>query len=167
MSTFAPRSIKEYPEYGLVFQCVLDFFIQAKERGKINFLEDIDKIMSELFTINPTYARNLRQAYAPNSRSKMTQKRIDKYFESYKISHINIKLMESECKKNGINCPDEVRDNILLLSTYTLPVSEILDEESKYEVHAKFKSEAKKWIDEIDMVMKNNPALKLSLLRVC
>lgn len=165
MSTLLRDSfcIDEYPEYEPLIQYVIQFFVQAKKRGRINLQSEIDKIISELFNINTAYAGKFRKFYFPSNRSRNGPEPLDKYLNRCKISHFNFKQMVSICGNNRINIPIEDRNKILLLSTFALPVSEILNEKSQYEIHADFKRKAEGWASEIDAIMKNIPDLKASI----
>lgn len=165
MSTLLRDSfcIDEYPEYEPLIQNVLQFFVQEKKRGRISFQSKIDEIISELFNINTAYAGKFRKFYFPSSRSRSGTEPLDKCLNRCKIGHFNFKQMVSICGKNRISISIEDRNKILLLSTFALPVSEILNDKSQYEIHADFKHDAKNWISEIDTIMKNNPNLKASI----
>lgn len=68
--------------------------------------------------------------------------------------------MISECKKHNIYISDETYDGMLLLSTYALPVSEILKEKSNFEIHKQLRREVENWIKEIDTTMEKDSDLK-------
>lgn len=165
MSTTSNKTfcISMYPEYKLVIQCVLHFFLQAKERGRIKFQSEIDSIISDLFNINAAYAGKLRKLYFPSGGNQHSVESSDERLNCCKISHFNFKRMASICETYGIRIPDEARDEILLLSASALPVSEILNDKSELEIHQGFKTAAKSWMDEIDIIMKDNADLKASI----
>lgn len=165
MSTLLRNSfcIDEYPEYEPLIQYVLQFFVQAKKRGRINFQSEIDEIISELFNINTAYAGKFRKFYFPSNRSRNGPEPLGTSLNRCKIGHFNFKQMVAKCSKNGIGISVEDKNKILLLLTFALPVSEILNEKSQYEIHADFKREAESWASEIDAIMKNNPDLKASI----
>lgn len=155
--------IGEYPEYEPLIQCVIQFFVQAKESDRIKFQSKIDEIISELFNINTAYAGKFRKFYFPSDRSRNDPEPLGKSLNHCKIGHFNFKHMASICEENDISISDEYRNKILLLSTFALPVSEILNEKSQYEVHADFKRKVDGWTSEIDAVMEKNPDLKASI----
>lgn len=90
-----PFCLGEYREYEPVLQCVLKFFLKEKGKHGINFISDIDKIISELFNINTTYAGSFRKLYFPNARNQTNPELYKKCMDYYKIGHFNLKRMVS------------------------------------------------------------------------
>lgn len=154
--------IDEYPEYYPVIYTVIRFFLRELEKmGKhIRPAEGVDYTISLLFGINGSYASDFRKLFFPNKKCKEDGSLRNKCFGQYKISHFNYKMMVSECERHHIYLSDEMREVILLLSTYALPVSEILKEKKRFEIHKQLEREAKQWIKEIDAVMECTPDLK-------
>ena len=155
--------IGEYPEYFPVLYAAISFFLCEMKKIRTKPLKEVDEIIGELFNINISYASDFRKLLFPNSKCKEKDNLRDKCFNQYKISHFRYDLMVSECKIKNIHLFNEMRDGMLLLSTYALPVSEILNGMGKYEIHADFKREMKSWINKIDEIMHDNSNLKVAI----
>lgn len=145
--------VNEYKEYEPVIQCALKVFLQAKKQGRIKFFSKIDNIIGNLFAVNSSYAGKFRKLYFPTSRNQNNEALYIECLTKCKISHFNFRLMISECRKHNIYISDETYDGMLLLSTYALPVSEILKEKSNFEIHKQLRCEVEHWIEAIDEIM--------------
>ena len=152
--------IEEYPEYFPVIYTAIRFFLCEMEKIKVKPREEVDKAISALFNINKSYASDFRKLLFPRNKCREKDNLRDKCFKQYKISHFNYDLMVSVCKDKKIPLFDEMRGGLLLLSTYALPVSEILKEKSNFEIHKQLKCEVRHWIEEIDAIMGKDSDLK-------
>lgn len=152
--------IDEYREYFPVIYTAISFLRCGMKKVDMRPMEKVDEVIHELFGINMSYASDFRKLFFPSSRCKENNELREKCIKQYKISHFNYKLMVSKCNSKGIRLSNEIRDGMLLLSTYALPVSEVLKENSEFEIHEQLRNEVKKWIDAIDTVMKNDSDLK-------
>lgn len=162
--------INEYPEYGLVLQCIIELFLQEKEKNKkekgkdrITLLSDIDEEIAYLFNTNSVYAGKLRKVYCSGGNRKADFS--EKYLREGSIEHFNFGRLKSVFKRRKIEISDEICDKLLRLSTLALPVSEILNKESKFEIHTEVKVKIEEWKHEIDLIMETRQSLKVSLLK--
>lgn len=155
----------EYPEYKLVVQCILKIFLQANKEKKIKFMFQVDEYVGELLQTSAANASNLRKIYFNGDRNENASDCSLKHLKMSKVGFFDFEKMMNICKENGIDISTQNRDELLLFSTCALPVSEILNEKSKFGIHADFRVQIKAWIHEIDVIMKKNPNLKIILLK--
>lgn len=155
-----PFPINEYPEYWPVIRCVFILLFQAKRKGRIGHIGKIDDIFSSLFNVNTTYASKFRKLYSRRLKGIDDPELYDECMNHIKIGHFNSKRMISTYSSL---IPNDSLRGLLLLSNYAIPVSNILNESGKYEIHADFKREIKSWTSEIDKIMQGNPNLKAAI----
>lgn len=155
----------EYPEYKLVVKCVLKTFLRANEEKKIKFISQVDEYVGELLQTSAANAGNLRKLYFSGDRSKKTADYNSKHLGISKVGFLDLEKMIRICKENDVNISERARNELLFFSTCALPVSEILNEESKFGIHADFRIQLKAWIDEIGAIMKKNPNLKIAMYK--
>jgi len=150
------------PEYAPILQYVIDFFLQEKERNRSYLMNDVDESVGFIFQINPTYASKFRKLFFYDNK-QYSPTLYDECMNRIRIRHFSYIAMEKACKEHEILVPKETRDELLFLQTLALPVSEMWNEKSEFEIHADFKCAAKKWISEIDIIMEDVPNLKAAI----